>query len=50
MFSKYPEALAVICIMRLAALHPVAIPVVNAGHSAGVKLVPVAPPNASMTI
>ncbi|GJD05037.1 hypothetical protein ColKHC_13862 [Colletotrichum higginsianum] len=44
MFSKYPDAPGLMCIMRLAALQPGAIPEVRAGHSAGVRSVPAAPP------
>ena len=44
MFSKYPEADGVICIIRLAALHSWLKPLVTGGHSNGVSFVPVAPP------
>ena len=44
-FSKYPDAFSVRCSIKLPALQESGfIPSVNAGHSLGVKSVPVAPP------
>jgi hypothetical protein len=44
MFSKYPDACGVMCIIKLAAPQAVLVPSVNAGHSAGLSSVPMAPP------
>ena len=49
MFSKYPDACEVMFIIRLAALHPDATPLSRAGHSAGPRSVPVAPPMRTWT-
>ena len=43
-FSKYPEASRVMCIVKLAAPQTVLMPFVAGGHSLGVSFVPVAPP------
>jgi hypothetical protein len=39
MFSKWPELVFAKFIIKLAALHPGATPLVSGGHSAGVNLV-----------